>query len=198
MKAVIFDLGNVLVNYDGQATFTAMSAVAGVSLENLFTHYQTVERAFGTGQLSGRGYYDLLDQAFGLAASYDRFAAVFCQYQERHEAALAFARDLQARANVLVGIISNTNEVHASWLHANLPELSLFSSVILSNEVGLLKPDPTIFELALNQLDVPPEQALFVDDLAENVVGGTAVGLSGYAHKKWPLTRSFILNWLQH
>lgn len=197
MKAVIFDLGNVLVNYNGQATLAALSELAGVSLEKLLAHYQTVEYTFGTGQLSGRGYYDLLNQTFGLHANYDSFVAALCRYQERNEAAFAFARELQARADVVVGIISNTNEVHANWLHANLPELKQFSSVILSNEVGLLKPDPTIFQLSLNQLGVTPEQALFVDDVAENVEGGTAVGLASYLHQNWSLTHPFIKNWLQ-
>lgn len=197
MKAVIFDLGNVLVNYDGRDTFVAISELAGVSLETIFDHYQTVEHAFGTGQLSGRDYYTLLDKSFGLSASYDHMVTAFCRNQQRNEQALAFARYLQARENVVVGVISNTNEVHANWLHANLPELQLFISVILSNEVGLLKPDPAIYELAFSQLGVPPESALFVDDLAENVAGGTAVGLTSYLHKNWPLTRPFIENWLQ-
>jgi len=197
MKAVIFDLGNVLVNYDGKATLKAISDLAEVSLEALLAHNQTVDHAFGTGQLSGPDYYALLGQKFGLAASYDSFVAACCRYQRRNEAALAFVRELQAREDVAVGIISNTNEVHASWLHANLPELKQFSSVILSNEVGLIKPDPAIFKLALHQLGVLPEQALFVDDVAENVVGGTAVGLPSHLHKTWSLTRSFIEKWLQ-
>ncbi|MAU01687.1 MAG: hypothetical protein CL608_31500 [Anaerolineaceae bacterium] len=197
MKAVIFDLGNVLVNYDGVDTFTAVSQLASVSLDEIHGHYKQHEHAFGTGQLSGPAYYQKLDEAFGLSASYDRFAAAFCRNQQRNEAALAFACELQGHANVTVGIISNTNEVHAGWLHANLPELDQFNSVILSNEVGLLKPDPAIYELALNQLDISAEQALFVDDLAENVAGGTAVGLNGHLHKDWPRTRHFIENWLK-
>lgn len=197
MKAVIFDLGNVLVNYDGVDTFTAVSQLASISLDEIYGHYQQHEHTFGTGQLSGLAYYQKLDEAFGLSASYDRFAAAFCRNQQRNETALAFARELQGRANVTVGIISNTNGVHASWLHTNLPELEQFDSVILSNEVGLLKPDPAIYELALNQLGISAEQALFVDDLAENVAGGTAVGLTGYLHKDWPDTRRFIENWLQ-
>jgi FMN phosphatase YigB (HAD superfamily) len=196
MKAVIFDLGNVLVNFDGQATFAAVSDLAGVSLAKLYAHYQTVEHAFGTGELNGRGYYNLLDQAFGLSASYDSFVSAFCRYQQRNEAALAFVCNLQAREDVVVGVISNTNDVHASWLHTNLPELKLFSSVVLSNEVGLLKPDPAIYELALTKLGLPPGNALFVDDLAENVAGGTAVGLSSHLHKTWTQTRPFITKWL--
>lgn len=197
MKAVIFDLGKVLVHYDGKATLTALSELVGVSLETFVKYSQTIEYAFGVGQLDGQRYFARLDETFGLSVSYDSFVATVCRFQQRNEAALAFASELQGRINVTVGIISNTNHIHAGWLRANLPELAQFDSVILSNEVGLLKPDSAIYELALSQLDVPAEQALFVDDLAENVAGGTAVGLAGYLHKDWPRTRRFIENWLK-
>ena len=197
VKAVIFDLGMVWVNYDGQDTFTAVSDLAGVSLDTLLGHFQMYDEAFSTGQLSGQAYYQKLDEAFYLTASYETFTAAFCRNQQRNEPALAIARNLQARPHVTVGIISNTNEVHASWLRANLPELDQFDSVILSNEVGLIKPDPAIYRLALSQLNVRPAQALFVDDMQENVSGGAAVGLAGIHHTDWRLTRPAIEEWLK-
>ena len=198
VKQIIFDLGNVLVNYDGKDTFLGISELTAVSLETIFAHYQTIDHVFGTGQLSGPGYYELVKQTFGIQASYATFSATFCRNQQRNEQALAFAHALQAQEAIVVGIISNTNDIHAGWLRANLPELDQVGSVVLSNEVGLLKPNRAIYELALNQLGVSPGQALFVDDVAENVVGGTAVGLIGHVHKEWQLTQLFIENWLQH
>lgn len=196
MKVVIFDLGGVLVHYDGLATFTDIGKLIGASLDELFPFYQAYDHAFGTGQLSGKDYYQKLAQSFSVTAAYKSFVAAFCRYQQRNEAALTFARELQARPGVQVGIISNTNMVHAAWLHANLPEFKQFASVILSNDVGLLKPDPAIFHLSLKQLDVAPYQALFVDDNEENVAGGTAVGLPTIHHKDWHLTTPGIEKWL--
>lgn len=197
MKAIIFDLGGVLVNYDGRATFADIGKLVGVSLDELYPFYQTHDHAFGTGQLSGQDYFQKLADTFKPEADYKTLATAFCRYQQRNEEALAFAHELQTRPGVQVGIISNTNEVHASWLRTNLPEFELFLSVILSNEVGLLKPDAAIYELSLQQLNVPPAQALFVDDLLENVDGGTAVGLHGLHHKNWQLSRSAIEEWLK-
>ncbi|MEZ4594406.1 MAG: HAD family phosphatase [Chloroflexota bacterium] len=198
MKAIIFDLGGVLVNYDGRSTFTDIAKLANVSLDDLFPFYQKHDRAFGTGQLSGEDYYQKLIEAFGVSANYETFVTALCRYQQRNEAALAFARELQTRPAVQVGIISNTNVVHAHWLHANLPEFQPFGSVILSNEVGLLKPDPAIFHLSLKQLGVAAHQALFVDDNEENVMGGTAVGLHTLQHTSWQQTRPAIENWLKN
>lgn len=193
---MIFDLGNVLVEYDGPGMFTAVASLFNISSSDFIAYCRNYEVALGTGQLNGPDFYRQLTAAFGGSANYDTVAAAFCSTQQRNEPVLAFAADLAARPGVQVGIISNTNELHAAWLRANVPELAQFSSVILSNEVGLLKPDAAIYQRALSQLNISPMQALFVDDVAENVVGATAVGLVTIHHTDWQTTRPAIENWL--
>ena len=195
-KAVIFDLGNVLVHYDGPGMFTAVANLFNISSRDLIAYCRDFETELGTGQLGGPGFYRQLTDTFGGSATYDTTAAAFCSTQQRNEPALAFASSLAARPDVKVGIISNTNAIHAEWLRANLPEFARFSSVILSNDMGLLKPDAAIYQLALSQLGLAPAQALFVDDVAENVAGATAVGLAGLHHTNWQTTQPTIENWL--
>lgn len=61
------------------------------------------------------------------------------------------------------------------WPHL----LNLFEVVVISAEVGLRKPDPRIYRLALRRLQLAPEQSLFVDDKPRNVEGARAVGMEG-------------------
>lgn len=58
----------------------------------------------------------------------------------------------------------------------------LFDAVVISGEVGLRKPDPEIFLLTGRLLAVPPQQCVFVDDLAVNVRGAAKVGMVGVHH----------------
>jgi len=58
----------------------------------------------------------------------------------------------------------------------------LFDAVVISGEVGLRKPEPEIFLLTARRLGLPPEQCVFVDDLAVNVRGATKVGMVGVHH----------------
>ena len=97
--------------------------------------------------------------------------------------------ELQGRPGVTVGVISNTNPIHVAWLDAHIPELDALDLVMMSSEVELLKPDPEIFTLALELLEVSPAQALFIDDLPENVDAARALGLSGIVHRSWAETR---------
>ncbi|MFC7686984.1 HAD family hydrolase [Ureibacillus sp. GCM10028918] len=71
-----------------------------------------------------------------------------------------------------VGIITNgsTQRQKAKITNTNLN--SCFDIVLISEEVGYSKPDKRIFELALNKLDVQPEEALFVGDDIEKDMGG--------------------------
>jgi epoxide hydrolase-like predicted phosphatase len=59
---------------------------------------------------------------------------------------------------------------------------TLFDTVVISGEVGLRKPDPAIYTLAAERLGLPPNQVVFVDDLAPNVRGAVAVGMVGVQH----------------
>ncbi|HMB36085.1 MAG TPA: HAD-IA family hydrolase [Methylomirabilota bacterium] len=62
-------------------------------------------------------------------------------------------------------------------IRADRPLERWFDVVIVSCEVRVAKPDPTIFELCLTRLNVEPPHALFVDDRTENLEGAAKVGL---------------------
>ena len=100
----------------------------------------------------------------------------FCAGIEPDEAALRYAVLLQQLPDIEVAVISNTNAVHVSWLDEHVAALAEFELVIMSNEVEYLKPDPEIFELALELLDVTPGDTIFVDDNAENVAAARLLG----------------------
>ncbi|MFN3331624.1 MAG: HAD-IA family hydrolase, partial [Caldilinea sp.] len=70
-----------------------------------------------------------------------------------------------------------------------------FELVIMSNEVGLRKPDPEIYELAMEILDASPAQILYVDDRAENVEAARQLGTNAILHRDWIKTRSLIDAW---
>lgn len=74
--------------------------------------------------------------------------------------------------HIKVGIITNgsTQRQKAKIINTNLN--SYFDTIIISEESGFSKPDKRIFELALNKLNVQPEDTLFVGDNLEKDIGG--------------------------
>lgn len=90
--------------------------------------------------------------------------------------------DLIRRARgsgVLTALVSN------SWGTDAYPREdfdTLFDAVVISGDVGMRKPEPDIYRYAAEQLGVPPEQCVFVDDLVVNVRGASAVGMHAVHH----------------
>ncbi|MFC7753117.1 HAD family hydrolase [Tsukamurella soli] len=96
---------------------------------------------------------------------------------------------------VTVGLLSN------SWGNA-YPRTridALFDTVVISEEVGLRKPEPDIFELTLRRLGTGPDGSVFaqspgrvafVDDAAPNLDGARAVGMRGVLHRDAATTRA--------
>lgn len=94
--------------------------------------------------------------------------------------------DLRA-AGLKVGLLSN------SWGN-HYPDnlLDLFDAVVISGEVGLRKPDPVIYKLMLDRLDLPAERCAFVDDAPVNVIAAQELGMYGIRHRDADETRAAL------
>ena len=88
---------------------------------------------------------------------------------------LDFARALQSqyRLAILSNAWADTRQVFSQIYDLD----AIFETMIISAEVGLAKPDPRIYHLAVERLDVYPEEAVFLDDRLENIEAAQAVGL---------------------
>lgn len=81
------------------------------------------------------------------------------------------------RPDYKIGVISNA----WSQLDKLLMEwgiLEIFDLVICSGDVGVMKPDPKIFLMALDEAEVEPHEAVFIDDFIENIHGAQSVGIN--------------------
>jgi putative hydrolase of the HAD superfamily len=195
MRFILFDIGNVLVRYDHQRTMTALADLYHTDPVQLSTFYNQIGRQFGVGEITPTQVVDMLNSRFNTSHSLEEFTKAFCAGLMRDDAALAYAAALQVEDELAVGAISNTNAVHVAWLDDRAPELNEFELVIMSNEVGLRKPDPEIYELAMEILNASPAQILYVDDLAENVEAARQLGMSAILHHDWAKTRALIDAW---
>lgn len=173
----------------------ALSGLYSTTPSQLLALYNEIGREFGAGEITPLQVIEVLDSRFNAKHDIDEFSTAFCAGLTRDDEALAYAASLQVDGETAVGAISNTNAIHVAWLDAHVPELNEFELVIMSNEVGMLKPSPEIFELALEILDARPAQVLYIDDLAENTAAARQLGMSAILHRNWTETRTQIEAW---
>lgn len=89
-------------------------------------------------------------------------------------------------AGVRTALLSNSwgNEYDRSDWH------EMFDAVVISGEVGMRKPEPAIFELALDRIGLPASECVFVDDVPHNIAAAAEAGLVGIVHRTFEETAS--------
>ena len=88
-----------------------------------------------------------------------------------------YVRDL--KHNHCTGVVSNYMAVLRDRIMDEWDIGDAFHHLIISAEAGLMKPQPEIYQLALETIGFDPEETVFIDDFLENVEGAQAVGIHG-------------------
>ena len=179
VEALLFDLGNVLIDIDFGRMFTALSRVSGVPaavLRSRFTFDEAYER-HERGEITFAEYAAALRRTLALelpdVALLDAWNAIFVRPVPGIEALLA-----RAGARWPLYALTNTNAAHqAVWARDYAELLRPLERVFVSSELGWRKPQPESFLQVAREIGVAPERILFFNDILENIVGAEAVGL---------------------
>ena len=177
IRAVYFDLGGVIVRTEYQAPRQHLADRLGVEYEdlvNLVFAGETARQA-SIGQLSEDEHWAAVMHRLHLPESQTRLVRdEFFAGDITDLALLDFMRGLRRRFKV--GLISNAWSGLRPWIVSKKFE-DAFDAMTISAEVGVLKPDARIFQLALEELGLTPSESVFLDDFPENVEGARAVGM---------------------
>ncbi len=175
IKAVIWDLGGVLVRTEDWGPREALAAELGLPRAAL------EERMFGgergqkgqLGEITGEVHWQQLADVFGIEK--DEFVSRFFAGDQLDMNLIEFIRSLKEK--VKIGLLSNAFSTLRSSLEDDWQITEIFDGMIISAEVGLMKPDAAIYQAAAHKLGVQAEQSLFIDDFPINVAGAKAIGM---------------------
>lgn len=183
IRAVFFDLGGVLLRTEFQAPRQQLAERLGVEYDDLvkivFDSDSGIKATIG--EISSEEHWDsvikrLKRPASELAAIRDEFFAG--DIVDR--TLLDYLRSL--RGNYKTGLISNAwGDLRDFIVREKFDDA--FDKMIISAEVGAAKPESKIFQIALEQFGVRPNEAVFVDDFLINIEGCEKVGIKGIHFK---------------
>lgn len=180
ISAVLFDIGNVLVEWRPERIYDPLMSAA--ARDYLF--YDIGLHAMNEAVDAGAPFYASVT---GLAEQNPDHAAQILMWRDRWSEMFAPAIDrsvdllraLRAKG-VPVFALSNFGDETFTMAEAKYPFLAEFDRRYISARMGVIKPNPAIYERVEADCGLPPESLLFVDDRAENIAAARARGWRGH------------------
>ena len=184
MKGLLVDYGGVLTTsvWDSFRDFCLSEGLELDKVRKLFREDPEalkLLRRLEVGELNEEEFSQLFAPLLGLEDRHEGLVDRLFAGMQPDEPMIEALRRARA-ARLKTALVSNSWG-HGRYDRAAFPEL--FDGVVISGEVGLHKPQPEIFELAAERVDLEPSDCVFVDDLRENCAGAEAVGMVAVLHR---------------
>ena len=178
-KAVFFDLGGVIVRTEDRTPRTTLAERLGMTYEQMDKAVFAVKtsRDASLGLITEEQHWDAVVAALKLPAEEkEAVRREFFAGDAIDRTLLDFIRTLKPRYHT--GVISNAwNGLRDYMIRQKFDDA--FEQIIISAEAGMMKPDARIYQLALTKMNVAATEALFVDDVIENIEACRALGMTG-------------------
>jgi putative hydrolase of the HAD superfamily len=176
-KYFIFDIGNVLVDFDFQILLEQIAADSGTPVEPPTERDLEMHHAVEEGVISDQAFVDYLNEAKGLSWTVDTLIGVWRKMFTVNQTGYGLFREAIARG-LPVYTLSNIAEHHIEAIERNWPGFfDGATGLFLSYEMGVRKPDSKIYRHLLDDLGVDGSQCLFIDDRADNIEAACAAGI---------------------
>jgi FMN phosphatase YigB (HAD superfamily) len=192
-KNIIFDLGNVLVKLDEQATMRGFEQLGMGKFEHIRENPEALRlfQGMGIGKVTDHEFFDGFRKLTGSKAT-------DCQITDATNAMLLFIPDEKKRillslraAGYKTYLLSNTINIHWRYCVDKLFPMEgytvndYFDYTFVSQEMRMKKPDDEIFQTVINRTGIVPCETLFIDDLAVNCEAAERNGFHSFQNKNF-------------
>lgn len=179
-ELIIFDLGNVLINYDHRITCHKLSDISKHkhSTEEIYDFLFSQHgfaRQYDAGKITSQEFFKTIIDRFGFSLTFEEFVPIWNNIFNENKVVSQLVAKVKNKYKVY--LISNTNELHFNYLRRRFSVLNQFDKIFASYAVGLRKPHPGIFELALKTALVKGQKTIFIDDAPEHIEAAAKLGI---------------------
>jgi len=178
IQAVIFDYGGVLVRMQDETPRQRLAERYGLRLDTIYRLLFDSEsaRLAAVGEITTEKHWQTVAALLKAPVpELPEFIYQFWSADGLNQEQLADIHSL--RGKYKLGLLSNAFDDLRAMLVERWQIANLFDDLVISAEVGLVKPDARIYQLAVERLGVAPETTVFLDDVQQNVDGARAAGL---------------------
>lgn len=179
IKAIIFDLGNVIIFYDHMIAARKMAKLVDTSPKKIFEGITKYNKNFLKLFFKGakpQEYWGALGNEMGIKnIPYKKFDEIWCTIFWPNKKLIN--QVLKLKKNYKIGLISDTGNLHKNYLSKKYNLSKMFPMRLYSCDVKTTKNHQKIFRIALKKLKVKPSKTIFIDDLQKNVDTANKLGI---------------------
>jgi len=187
VKAVLFDLGKVILNFNFEPAFQRLAldtALAPQDIENYFMQ-SGLEVLYDGGKISSFAFHRRVKKALKHSLNFQQFKKIWNEIFTPNHAILRLIRHLKKSGYRLV-LISNTNPMHFEYIRKKYPILMKFDRLIVSYKEKIRKPDERIYQKAIRACQAQPAEIFYIDDRSDLTEAASAIGLNVFTFKNNP------------
>jgi glucose-1-phosphatase len=182
---ILFDLGNVLVPVGWEVAFRKLLPHLPPERASLLRGdrpaFMNLLRepaiALETGATDTDEFYGAMTEILGTDLNRDDFLEIWCNIFSLDEGMISLGEELSRHYGTW--LVSNTSRIHYEYIVEKFPRVVFYKDAALSFDLGVMKPAAAYYEKALQKFGVDRSQAVFIDDLEENVEGAVRAGIAG-------------------
>jgi glucose-1-phosphatase len=199
-SAVVFDLGMVLVPFDYKIMVKRLEEVEpglGNHFIESYRNNYNIHRDFERGKISNDDFVDMMLKVIDFKIDSETFKRFYSEIFTFNQNVIDLLPVI--KKNYRLFLLSNTNAIHHQYGWKNFSFIQHFEKLILSHEVGAVKPEEKIYRAVEAASGLPSEEHIFIDDIKEYAdipkkFGWDGIHFIGYDDLVFNLKSKGILN----
>ena len=186
IRAVIFDLGKVVLDFDHAIAAKKISRLTDKSPEEIYSLFfdSRLIQVFEEGKISPEDFFSEIKRMLSLPLGFPEFMAIWNEIffqTEQNRQVYRLARALKGRYTT--ALLSNVNRLHFEYVYASFDVFDAFDFLLLSYKLGCVKPSPEIYHRALSIIGTAPEATFYVDDRPELIMQAHKLGFRAFVYQ---------------
>src|SRR5579862_574534 len=180
IRAIISDIGRVIIGVDVSRAMKGLSTSIPLSPKEIWSAIEKDPRFVDLqdGRINARDWHLHIVRRLGGNLTYDQFiqawnAALLPETLQPDSLWAGLSKKYK------LALLSNTDPIHVAHMESTFTFFNYFPVRIYSCAAGMSKPNPAIYQEALRASKVKANEAVYIDDLEENVAAAKALGMIG-------------------
>ncbi len=191
IKLFVFDLGNVILPFEHHQIAVKLHEASLIKdrftpddiFRYLFDHQKGFVNAYEEGLISSRDFFKKLKERYKLELEPEDFKEIWNDIFEEDAGVSEIILYLKEKGYPIF-LLSNTNELHFSYVMERYPIIHHFDEWILSFEVGAKKPQEKIYDVIFERRSLERHEVLYIDDIPDYIRAAAGYGIPGIVFRE--------------